>query len=395
MLQLPGWLDDQAFALLPRFGVDWAEPGKLIYIYAKSAVVMLAITFALHLLLRAHWIALVGMFSVYPGGVRWENLKLGPIQRRVEQGLSGSPDETIDHADNRATIVFALGVMLASILILVSIGLFITYAVAITLLHRLGASFDPEWVFVTCVFVLFAPFFIANVLDRKLGNRLSPSGPTAGVLAWILKAYASAGMGRWSAPIRLMASNASERKLMVVTMLIVGTVTSATIVGYHYLRRPEQMGDYGLFPRTSATTVSSAYYDDQRDPSRDGIGPFVQSAVILGPYVKLVVPFDPLRDVAALRAQCSDIHADVANQAVRQLACLTRLHAVSIDGKTLPDPGYLASSDPRTDRPALLAMIDIRGLSPGRHEVRVAHPRRADQPVDKEDLGYDVIPIWR
>ena len=42
---------------------------------------VLAVTFALHLLLRAQWIALVGMDSVYPQGVRLDKLRMGPIQR--------------------------------------------------------------------------------------------------------------------------------------------------------------------------------------------------------------------------------------------------------------------------------------------------------------------------
>ena len=53
----------------------------LSYFYAKSAAVVLAVTFALHLLLRAQWIALVGMHSVFPQGIRLERMKMGPIQR--------------------------------------------------------------------------------------------------------------------------------------------------------------------------------------------------------------------------------------------------------------------------------------------------------------------------
>ena len=52
---------------------------------------------------------------------------------------------------------------------------------------------------------------------------------------------------------------------------------------------------------------------------------------------------------------------------------------------------------PRTDRPALLAMIDVRELPRGRHEIRIARPPRSDRKPDKDkpDPGYDVIPFWR
>src|SRR6476660_3842913 len=83
MLQMPGWLDDRWFALRPRLDAGWLEPLLLIYIYAKSGVLLLACTFVVHLLLRARWIALVGMHSVYPAGIDWNRLRIGPVQREV------------------------------------------------------------------------------------------------------------------------------------------------------------------------------------------------------------------------------------------------------------------------------------------------------------------------
>src|SRR3954469_3070174 len=74
MLQLPGWIDDRWFALRPRLDASWLDALIYIYIYAKSGVMVLAVTFVVHLLLRARWIALVGMHSVYPAGIDWDRL---------------------------------------------------------------------------------------------------------------------------------------------------------------------------------------------------------------------------------------------------------------------------------------------------------------------------------
>ncbi len=48
--------------------------------------------------------------------------------------------------------------------------------------------------------------------------------------------------------------------------------------------------------------------------------------------------------------------------------------------------------DPRTDRPALLAMIDVRALAAGRHVLSVDRPPL--QPGAKPAAAYD-IPFWR
>jgi hypothetical protein len=72
------------------------------------------------------------------------------------------------------------------------------------------------------------------------------------------------------------------------------------------------------------------------------------------------------------------------------LACLQRLHPLRLDGRTLT-ARYEPSSDPRTDRPALVAMIDVRALGPGRHEVEVGRLAPVGEPAD---AAYR-IPFWR
>ena len=66
MLQLPGLLDDAIFAWRPRFSQEWSSVVFLLYVYSKGAAVLLAGTFVVHLLLRARWIALVGLHSIHP-----------------------------------------------------------------------------------------------------------------------------------------------------------------------------------------------------------------------------------------------------------------------------------------------------------------------------------------
>ena len=83
--------------------------------------------------------------------------------------------------------------------------------------------------------------------------------------------------------------------------------------------------------------------------------------------------------------------------ALARLACLQDLHPVTLDGKPVQDLRYDIASDPRSDRPALLAMIDVRDLPRGRHELRIGRPARVGRKQDKDnpDPGYDAIPFWR
>jgi len=398
MLQLPGWLDSQLFALIPRLGSDLAGVALPLYIYLKSAAVILAVTFSLHLLLRAHWIALVGMHSVYPDGVRWEKLRAGPVQREIEQRMQGSAADSIERADNRATVIFAIGVMLATRLLVISLQVVVLFTLIMSGAALAGLQVN--------VFLLFGLIFAALILlmlaagriDRKFGEQLDHEGLPRRMLAVIFRSYARAGISRRSEVMSLLVSHGNERLFNVATVVAFMALIVAMMFGLDSMKSPVRVGSYELFPHSVAESrmLRSAYYDDQRDPLHGSAMPFVQSAVIDGPYLRLTVPYQPQHDADAVRFHCAAAlklpGGDARGDAL--LDCLAGMHAVSLDGQPLTTLRYVAGSDPRTDRPALLAMIDVRSLSNGRHVLRVERAPDA-QPEHANNNDAYVIVFWR
>jgi hypothetical protein len=390
MLQLPGWLDDRWFALAPRLTAEWANSLELVYIYAKAASLILAATFVLHLLLRARWIAQVGMHSVHPDGIRWERLRLGPVQREIEQELYGGAEVSMDRADNRATTVFAIGVTLASLLLTIMVVLLATFVV----LYVAGRwiAWKPP-VFAITVWVtalLFLPMLLGNRIDRSAGAMLGVAPRR--LLGALFRFYGALGFGRGRNPaLALAMSNAGRRRTALLVMGLMLAAYCTVLLSYKAERDPNRLGDYALFPHAPGLAgIDATHYDDTRNPARDGAVPFVQSAVVTGPYLRLVVPYQPAGDDEALRRECTAQPASRTARAKATLACLQRLHPVSLDGRLL-DPRYEPGSDPRTDRPALIAMIDVRSLGPGRHELYVGRFPPTSEPAD---ASYR-IPFWR
>ena len=399
MLQVPGWLDDRMFALEPRVGSDWRPVLVLFYIYSKSTAVVLAATFAIHLLLRAQWIALVGMDSVYPQGVQLDRLRMGPIQRAIEGARPGTIADAIERADNRASVLFAIGVSIATII--ASICIF--FCGSLLLVNLLAQAFawpiDPLKVMWGIFGLVMLPFASAGMTDQLRGDRLRPDGIVYRTVAATLRFYTRIGMGRRNNHvIALLTSNGGERRMMAVVFGVMLAALAGVGVAYAAMRTSTRAGSYRLFPDSALQRLLPEHYDDQRNPARDPALPFVQSSVIAGPYLKLVVPYRPDRDEAAMRKHCtqaSGLGGEALASARR--ACLQALHPVALDGTPLQDLQYEIASDPRTDRPALLAMIDVRTLAPGRHELRIARPPRGDRKPgkDDEDPGFDTIPFWR
>jgi hypothetical protein len=370
----------------------------LAYFYSKSAAVVLAVTFATHLLLRAQWIALVGMHSVYPDGVRLDRLKMGPLQREIEQAQPGSTAHAIERADNRASVVFAIGVSVALIIGTMCIAFCGVLLLATPVARALGLDLDPATLFAAACAIFMLPFLLASSLDQMLGKRLRRGSLACRATEATLRFYTRLGMGRRNNHIiAILASNGGERKMMALVIGVMLVAILGVCVAYVFMRGNQRLGSYAQFPHSDAMAIDPAHYDNRRDPARDPAVPYVQSEVVAGPYLEVVVPYRPERDDQAMHASCARRSAGLEDEALAaaRLACLSALHPVSMDGKPLPDLRYEIASDPRTDRPALLAMIDVRDLPRGRHELRVAHPPRSDRGPDKDDPGHDLIPFWR
>lgn len=400
MLQLPGWLNERRLFLLPRFAEDWRAMLFLVLTYVASAAVILAVTFALHLLLRAYWIALVGVHSVHPDGIRWEHLRMGPIEREVMQRRDGDFAKMIERADNRASIVFAVGVALAMTLLAVTALVVGVLAAGAAIAAALRWQFSPVGVLFAFLAIVMVPTFLMYVLDRTLGDRLRTGNPLRRMVAAGYRLRATLGLTHKGGVLGALASHHGSRRVEAIAGVAVALCILGVTFGQLALRTPGRLGNYALFPHfihASAARVNSAHYGDQRDPLRDGSAPFVQSAVITGSYLRLVVPYQPDRDAAAMRQTCAaapEVNDDDA-RAAALLRCLAALHPATLDGKTLAGLAYEVGIDPDTDRPALVAMIDVRALAPGKHVLRVARPASTEADDDRDASTGWIIPFWR
>jgi hypothetical protein len=395
LLQLPEVLDRGYFRAANMVPQDYFT--LLVYplwLYAKIAVVTLAMTFLAHLCLRGYWVALVGMNSVYPGGVRYDKLGLGPITR---ERLAAQPPaehiaEAIESADNRATRVFGVGFSFAMLMLTpVLIGV-VALLVALLVQAFVGEGHTPLTIGIV-VALLLLPWMLAMVLDRRFGARLSSSPTARRFIGGIAGFYGRLGFGPRNNPlVSLFASHVGRRRAGAVALAVIMPV--ALVISFT-ARGRLPFGLFAALPAKDffsvAASPSDFYLDRRGSPWAMVPLPHIPARVAEGPYLELFVPFVPRLHGEALPLACPDLAKHAADARAR-MDCIAGMVAIELDG--VPVAVQLdAATDPDTGQVGALAMIPVGALAPGRHELSLNEPDR--RALDGAPLRRYRIPFWK
>lgn len=301
----------------------------------------------------------------------------------------------IERADNRATRVFGVGFSFA--MMMLAPMLLVLLAMAASLLGALvfgdGHALDVFGVLITLVLL---PWMLASLADRRLAPFLSRHPQAASVVGLITSFYSRIGFGpRGNALVALFASHAGRRRFAVIALLVIMPVAAAITVQATAARGRlpfgMSMGLRGADP-FSPTSAPIAFYADERGDGYAAMPlPYLRSRVVQGPYLQLFVPFIPRLHGAALPKACPGLVEPAPDDRAR-LDCLASMLAIELDGAAVAVQ-LDASTDPGTGQPGMLAMIPVRALPAGRHELSLLEPdRRAlDGPASRRYR----IPFWK
>ncbi len=158
-------------------------------------------------------------------------------------------------------------------------------------------------------------------------------------------------------------------------------------------------GDFAGLPDDvpmAMDTLLPLHYDSQRDGAvRMDPLPHIPDPVVRGNYLRLFVPYLPLRHNKAMAIRCPEALANEDDTGPRaRLDCLAAIHAVAIDAKPV-DIRFDAAEDPRTGQRGMIAMIPVSDLPVGRHELTLLRaPRNRRKDADEPPKPYR-IPFWR
>lgn len=391
LFQLSGMLQGWIEWWLMRLGQESAGFARFVYVYTQAATLSLAFTFLVHLVLRARWVALVGVSAVCSQGVAWDRLRCGPLQQRTIRERLGDLAAITRRPDIWATQAFAVGVGISGLIVLIAALMLVLYLLAVALSLSSNGAIDVHRAMTVMVGVSVLPLVVALAVDRWRGAALSPDSRWARLIARTYAVYDALGLTRASNPLVTLPSiQAGERRATVLSSLAIFTFCLVATLTVPDGSRA-MLGYWGLLPesaRGSEREVHGEHYADARlQTVSTSRAPYIQAPVIEGPYLMLVIPYDPIRHPPVLRQHCGP-----APEPSALLDCAARWHDVQVDGHPVSVP-FEFHTDTRTQVRGFSAMIDVRALSPGRHELVLRRPPTPGR--SRPEQGFDRIPFWR
>lgn len=409
MMQVPAFLDDALFAARPRVSSGLSSIMIMLYFYLKMTSYALIGTFVLHLSSRAIWVAALGLRSVYPDGVLWDKLSKRPVYRDYARRTTPTLDAMIATADNRASLVFAFGLLL----VLMSIAIMV-----FTMLVVVPAGLIEQWLrgapgnaATTVIFVGFilVPSLLVTIIDRRFGAHLRDDHPLRRWMHAVYRMNSALVWGRITHPILLTLFSRmgmARGNLLLVGLLysLIGVIVLEVAIRTNALSLP---GETYLPADGRGRELRSAHYASSRTEREALSGvPFIPSEIVRGPYLKLFVAYVPRRLDAAIERDCpavvraqqaeaedDDAAADSASTEALLECAAMQLYPLTLDGEPLSRWRYDLGRDARSGLRGFVAMLNVRELGPGRHELRISQPVPVDgKPADRPPW---IIPFWR
>lgn len=369
-------------ALFDRWGarVDGLASPAVTYffVYGQMIVYSMLATFIGHLCLRGYWIALLGLESVWTDGWSWDRLKLGPYTRERMQNRVPTLSAAINAADDRASVIFAAGLLLVMVSLYSLLIVIAAIATGLVLERTTGMS-GPEAFFIVLAVALGFAVLIPR-LDKRFGPRIDPESAAGRRFRRLVNVGMFFSPLRWTAPLQFVfQSRIGERKLSAAMATAAFTVGGTLVAAMLFRAGVVRIDGWEYFDPDIAAesgTVDPRHYRDSGTRG-DGRQPTIDSDIITGPLIRLYLPYRPRRHNALIAEACPELAATVARgdapDNATGAACLGNLYKVSLDGAALT-PSYLFTRDGATDFVGVLAYLPTAALPAGAHELRIDTP---------------------
>lgn len=378
-LQLPVfvyWLSDSIINLFP---VDYYFAGYIISFFYLFGISILTTFFIMHFVLRAYWVGLIGLNSVYPEGYKVDNEIFSSLfTQKVVDYFPKVPD-TIKALDKQCSGMFSGAFVFILMYGMMSISFSILLAV-----YMATIDYIPKlaWIILGAIFVLITIFvliftYLGKSKKYKDNEKLQDRFFKLSVLYGnIMTPFLYKHLSQITYTFQTHAKNVSSSFTVVLPFMIIATALSM----YHL-----DQSNIGILINKGKedainiheNTIYSNNYLDQYTEDQNIFVPILDSDIVSGPFVKLFIPIlsneKTFQETICGEYVKTKILKDNAERIAKRKffhECYSQYIRVYVN-ENLHNAELLVHEHKQRDRRGVLSYIPSTLLKPGKNTLRV------------------------
>ncbi|MDF4204712.1 hypothetical protein PXD56_17205 [Maribacter sp. SA7] len=364
------WATNKYIDLLP---IEQYIYGYMISFMGLAAISVLVSMFVIHFFLRAYWIGLVGLNSVF-SDYSVEDSIYSKIYTEKILGIIPKQEDTIQKVDELCSVIFSAAFTI--LLIYSYMSLFLSVYM---LIYNLLLDYVPSYILLIPLFII-SGLLVLQMIFNVIGN-LKKYKSNVWVQTWMFKLVKLTSMVTYGPLYRyfmqvfmVFGSNFKKKKSLVyliIVFLFSGMFVAAvkivdTNILYLFFQQPNDQ-EY----------MYSNYYFDQNPDKTFLLTPQIQSDLIESETVKLFIPVfrherSYQKDKCGEFIDNKNLGTDENLVKGRQfyLNCYEKYHSIMLNGQLL-NINFLKKDHAVTEQFGILGFIDKDVLKKGNNTLVV------------------------
>ncbi|WP_340157882.1 hypothetical protein [uncultured Maribacter sp.] len=364
------WVTNKYIDLLP---VEQYIYGYMIVFLGLLAISILVSMFVIHFVLRAYWIGLVGLNSVFPD-YSIEDSVYSKIYTEKILSILPKQQDTIQKVDELCSVIFSSAFTI--LLIYSYMSLFLSIYM---LIYNLLLDYVPSYILLIPLFIV-SGLLVLQMIFSVIGN-LKKYKSNVLVQTWMFKLVKFTSMVTYGPLYRnllqvsmVFGSNFKKKKSLVYLVLsFFASGIFLTLVKFQDTNIPHL-----IFPKDhDVNLMYLSYYSDQNPDESFLLTPQIQSDIITGETVKLFIPVFH-HECNYQAATCGEYQEDdsLSNEQERvksrkfYLDCYEKYHKVTLNG-TLLNIDFLKKDHAVSEQFGIVGFIDKELLKKGNNILLV------------------------
>ncbi len=411
--RLPEWIDGAYL----HYEINWAQTGyleptagvgiemlaSLGLLFIKCAAYLLTVAFVAHFTLRAFWVAMIGLLSVFPQDIDYDRVpKLSDHAKNAMRTQLGTFQSFIVRLDRTCSTLLSIAFLIALSIANISIiylAMFIVLSF-VRLVMPTGIMDEYEGVL---YFVFVALTLLPSLLVKLRNTKWAKKQPDmeARLFRWqwaatgILFPFTRDPFTRLSYMFQANISRSTYNRYQ----LLIG-ITLSVLVGFfkfqhHAGNRLDTRTYYGT---DESYRVYPLHYDNLRIKGEPIRTASIHTDVLKDNYLKLFIAYPKMLDEQLRSRWAAPLLPDSmpreqarAKRNEVNLAGFSAYFKIYVNDSLLTDPGFLWHTHPNANECGVLAYLSAKGFRLGPNRLHITAPRTDS--VGKEQK-VAVIPFW-